>query len=102
MYRLALTKLDILDGLPEIKIAIGYKHNGEKLESFPASMNVLENVEVEYVTFPGWNTPIVSCRTFESLPENAKKYVLYIEEFLGVPVKYIGVGKEREAIIIRD
>jgi adenylosuccinate synthase len=48
-------------------------------------MNVLENVEVEYVTFQGWMTPISACRTFESLPENAKKYVLFIEEFLGVP-----------------
>jgi adenylosuccinate synthase len=48
-------------------------------------MNVLENVEVEYVTFQGWMTPICACRTFDALPENAKKYVLFIEEFLGVP-----------------
>ena len=65
-------------------------------------MNVLENVEVEYVSFEGWKTPISSCRTFDSLPENAKKYIKFIEDYLGVPVKYIGVGKEREAIIVVD
>lgn len=48
-------------------------------------MNILENVEVEYVTFAGWKTSISECRTFESLPENAKKYVKYVEEFLKVP-----------------
>ena len=48
-------------------------------------MNILENVEVEYVTFEGWKTSISECRTFESLPENAKKYVKYIEDFLKVP-----------------
>lgn len=85
---LALTKLDILDGLSEIKVAVAYKHKGQKLESFPASMNVLEGVEVEYETFPGWQTPISSCRTFESLPANAQKYVKFIEDFLGVPGIY--------------
>lgn len=91
---LAITKLDILDGLKEIKVAVAYKHNGKKLDSFPASMNVLENVEVEYVTFPGWMTSIGHCRTFDALPENAKKYLNFIEEFLKVPSKFfLGVLK---------
>jgi adenylosuccinate synthase len=62
-------------------------------------MDVLAKVEVDYVTFEGWKTSISDCRTFESLPENAKKYLNFIETFLEVPVKYIGVGKEREAVI---
>jgi len=100
--QLAITKLDILDGLQEIKVGVSYKHNGKVLDSFPASMNVLENVEVEYVTFPGWMTSISHCRTFSELPENAKKYLKFIEDTLQVPIKYIGVGKEREAIVIVD
>ena len=86
---MALTKLDILDGLAEIKIAVAYKHKGETLESFPASMNVLENVDCEYVSFEGWKTSICACRTFDELPANAKKYVKFIENFLGVPGKIL-------------
>lgn len=82
---LALTKLDILDQLKEIKVAVSYSYNGQKLDSFPSSMHVLEKVEVEYLTFEGWMTNISECRTFESLPENARKYVKFIEEFLEVP-----------------
>lgn len=97
--KLAITKLDVLDQLAEIKIAVAYKYNGEILDSYPASMEILEKVEVEYKTFAGWNTSISKCRDLASLPENAKIYVKFIEEFLNVPVKYIGVGKEREAVI---
>ena len=50
-------------------------------------MNILENIEVEYVTFEGWKVPISECRTFEALPENAKKYLKFIEQFLEVPSK---------------
>lgn len=97
--KLAITKLDILDQLAEIKIAVSYTYNGEVLESVPSSMSIMEKVEVEYKTFPGWKSDISKCRTWDSLPENAKNYLKFIEEFLEVPVKYIGVGKEREAII---
>jgi adenylosuccinate synthase len=97
--KLAITKLDILDQLPEIKIAVSYKYKGEVLDSLPASMSILEKVEVEYKTFSGWMSDISKCRTWEALPENAKVYLKFIEDFLEVPIKYIGVGKEREAII---
>ena len=85
--QLAITKMDILDQLKEIKVGVAYRYKGELLDSFPASMNVLENVEVEYVTFPGWMTSISKCRTFDELPENAKKYLKFIEETLQVPSK---------------
>jgi len=99
--QIALTKLDILDQLKEIKIAVGYSYKGQKLESYPANMAVVENVEVEYKTFAGWMTDISKSRDYDELPKNAQIYIEFIEEYLGVPVTYIGVGKEREAVIIR-
>lgn len=65
-----LTKLDILDDFPEIKVAVGYRHpvTKETIEGFPADLALLEKVEVEYVTFKGWVQPIGHCRSFEELP----------------------------------
>ncbi|KAG8444535.1 hypothetical protein GDO86_009627 [Hymenochirus boettgeri] len=96
---LALTKLDILDAFSEIKIGVSYKLDGRNIPHFPANQEVLHKVEVEYVTLPGWKTDISSVRNFHELPENAKKYVQFVEETLGVPIKWIGVGKSRESII---
>lgn len=99
--RICLTKLDVLDTFPEIRIAVGYSVAGKKLASFPSDMAVLEKVEVEYITLPGWNADITAARKFEDLPENCQKYVLTIESLLGVPVTWIGVGPARDAIIVR-
>uniref|UniRef100_A0A671SAV6 Adenylosuccinate synthetase n=1 Tax=Sinocyclocheilus anshuiensis TaxID=1608454 RepID=A0A671SAV6_9TELE len=96
---LALTKLDILDVLPEIKVGVAYKVDGEIIPHFPANQEVLQKVEVQYETLPGWKTDTSAARTFEELPENAQKYACYIEDHLGVPVKWIGVGKSRESMI---
>uniref|UniRef100_A0A8C8IFE4 Adenylosuccinate synthetase n=1 Tax=Oncorhynchus tshawytscha TaxID=74940 RepID=A0A8C8IFE4_ONCTS len=96
---LALTKLDILDVLPEIKVGVSYSVDGENIPNFPANQEVLQSVEVQYATLPGWNSDTSAIRTFDELPENAQKYVRYIEEHLGVPVKWIGVGKSRESMI---
>ena len=65
-----LTKLDILDGFPEIKVAVSYRHpeTKEKIEGFPADLTLLEKVEVEWVTFEGWVGPIGHCRSFSELP----------------------------------
>ena len=64
-------------------------------------MQDFDNIEVEYVTLPGWKSPIGDCRTFKDLPENAKKYVQTIETHLGKPIRWIGVGQARAAIIER-
>ncbi|XP_053315107.1 adenylosuccinate synthetase isozyme 2 [Spea bombifrons] len=98
---LALTKLDILDVFPEIKVGVSYKIEGKTIPHFPANQEVLNKAEVEYETLPGWNKDTSNARTFEELPENAKKYVQFIEETLGVPIKWIGVGKSRESMIQR-
>ncbi|KAG7492914.1 hypothetical protein MATL_G00020240 [Megalops atlanticus] len=96
---LALTKLDILDVFSEIKVGVAYKVNDELIPHVPANQEVLQKVEVQYETLPGWSTDTSAARTFEELPENAQKYVHYIEEHLQVPVKWIGVGKSRESMI---
>ncbi|CAF1289956.1 unnamed protein product [Adineta ricciae] len=97
---LCLTKLDTLDELAEIKVATTYKRNGVELTSFPASVDTMHDIDVEYVTFPGWRGRSTSeCRTFNSLPHNARLYVQFIEQYLGVPVKWIGVGKDRMAML---
>jgi len=94
---ICLTKLDVLDDLETIKIGIGYKN----LTSFPASLKVFEDVEVEYLELPGWQQSTKNCRKFKELPENCQAYVRKLEEILEVPIKYIGVGPKREETIVR-
>ncbi|XP_047096819.1 adenylosuccinate synthetase isoform X1 [Schistocerca piceifrons] len=96
---ICVTKLDILDTLPEIKIAVAYKKKGKELNYFPSSISELASVEVEYETLPGWQKSIEDVREYDKLPLNAKRYIERIEECLGVPIKWIGVGKGRESII---
>lgn len=96
---IALTKLDILDVLPEIKIGVSYRLNGKELHHFPTNTAELAAVEVDYITMPGWLTSTEDVRSFDDLPENARKYVELIEEKLELPVRWIGVGKERDSMI---
>lgn len=69
------------------------------MDYFPASISDLSNVEVEYVTLPGWEKCTEGVRDFKELPENAQAYVRYIENQLEIPVDWVGVGKGRESII---
>lgn len=98
---LNLTKLDVLDELSEIKIATKYMLEGKELQSFPASLDDLERVQVEYETLPGWKQSLKDVTSWDALPENAKKYVLRLEELLGCPIKYVGVGQRRDQLITR-
>ncbi|KYK59117.1 adenylosuccinate synthetase [Drechmeria coniospora] len=98
---LNLTKLDVLDTFETIKIAIAYKVDGEELDSYPADLDILERAEVVYHEMPGWQTPITNAKTYDDLPKKARDYVEYIEKFVGVKIKYIGTGPEREAMIQR-
>lgn len=93
---LNITKLDILDKLPEIKVGVKYLVDGKELSGFPADLDLLAKVDVEYVTLPGWNTPIVDVTSYDALPENCRKYIEFIETFLGVPVEWIGLGPGRD------
>ncbi|KAI9740317.1 MAG: hypothetical protein M1834_004896 [Cirrosporium novae-zelandiae] len=99
---LNLTKLDILDDFEELKIATHYTIDGKVLPSFPANLDTLARVEVVYETLPGWKSPTTGVKTFEQLPENARKYVEFVEKFIGVKVQYIGTGPDRESMIDRS
>ena len=98
----ALTKTDILDKLDEIKIGVNYKRNGVVMDHYPSNVYQYEGVEVEYITMPGWKTSISKARKFEDLPINAQNYILKIEELLGVPMRWVGVGPDRDSMILRD
>ncbi|CAF9922551.1 MAG: hypothetical protein GOMPHAMPRED_002607 [Gomphillus americanus] len=98
---LNLTKLDVLDTFETIKIAIAYKVNGQEVDSYPADLKILEQAEVVYHEMPGWQAPTINAKTYYDLPKRARDYVEYIEKFVGVKIKYIGTGPDREAMIQR-
>ncbi|TRY96271.1 hypothetical protein DNTS_001503 [Danionella cerebrum] len=96
---IALTKLDILDILDEIKVGVAYKINGKRIPYFPANMEVLHKVDVEYETFPGWKSDTSGARRWNDLPPKAQNYIRFVENHIGVPIKWVGVGKSRECMI---
>ncbi|MDO5302179.1 MAG: adenylosuccinate synthase [Tissierellia bacterium] len=98
---LALTKLDVISYLEEVPVITGYKLGDEILTEFPYTP-LLDEVEPVYETLPGWKQDISHARKFEDLPQEAQDYVLYLEEAMGVPMRYISVGPEREALIVRE
>jgi adenylosuccinate synthase len=98
---LCLTKLDVLSGLDEIQVCMGYKLNGKDVRYADVDAYGLDEVELVYKKVKGWKEDISKARSFDDLPANAQSYVKMIEESAGAPVKWIGVGPEREATIRR-
>ncbi|MBN2694432.1 adenylosuccinate synthase [bacterium] len=99
---IALTKLDILSSLDEIKICTSYSYNGEKLAYFPNDSLMLSKVECEYQDCEGWNVPIGDIKTFSDLPENAKRYIELLETLLEIPIEIISLGPDRDKTIVRN
>lgn len=100
---IALTKLDVLSGLPTLKIATAYDCNGERFDRVPASVPALTQAQPVYEELEGWTEDLSGARTFEELPVAARKYISRIEELTGTPVTLISVGAERdETILLRD
>lgn len=97
---MAITKLDVLGGIKELKICTAYNYKDERLDAFPVSLKVLEACKPIYETLPGWDEDISDLRRFEDLPVNVKGYLKRIEELTGVPVQIISVGPGREQTII--
>lgn len=98
---LAINHVDTIGKLDNIKLCVAYKKDGEIVKSFPSSLKELEKCTPVYEEFEGWQgTDISNVRTFEGLPENAKRYLRRIEEIVGVQIKFVGVGKEREETIV--
>ncbi len=97
---LAITRLDILDEMPKIKMCVGYTIDGVEIKQIPASLKTLGRVKPVFEEFNGWLTDITHCHSFEELPVNAKKYVQRISEVAGVPLGIISVGPNRNQTIV--
>lgn len=98
-----MTKLDVLDGLEKIKVATHYELNGKKLEgSMPARLEDLAQCEVRYVELDGWKEDLSKMGSYEELPSNAKSYLKFIEEQVGVPITWIGNGPKREQMLVKE
>lgn len=97
---LAITRLDILDQMPKIKMCVGYKIGDEVIKQIPASLNILAKCEPIYEEFEGWMTDISGIRKYEELPENARKYLERLSEVAGVELGIVSVGPNREQTIV--
>ena len=100
---IALTKLDVLDELDEIKICVEYELNGKKINYLPAATEDQFNIKPIYKSFPGWKTNTRGIRNMKDLPENAKKYIFALEDFIGAKISSISTSPERDdTILIED
>jgi adenylosuccinate synthase len=99
----ALTKLDVLDTLDEIKVCIGYKLNGKMCESLPAVSQDLRSVEPVYATLPGWKSSTLGTTEINSLPTNARRYIEFLSQQIGTEIGLVSTGPERmQTIIVQD
>ena len=97
---IALTKLDVLDELDEIKICIKYNLDGKEVDHFPAAVEDQLKIKPIYKTFPGWKISTKGIKNIEELPQNAKKYVFAIEDFIGAKISSISTSPERKDTIL--
>ena len=100
LTELFITKLDVLSGLEELNLCVGYKNNNEVITDYPFDQNILNTAEPIYQTFDGWTDDISTVKSFEDLPDNAQSYIKAIEDFIEVPITFISVGPERTENII--
>ena len=99
---MAITKLDVLDDLDEIKICTAYEYEGKTIEHFPPEIKALENCTPVYETHPGWKEDTSGITDYDKMPEKAKAYLERVEELAGVPIKIVSVGPGREATMIKE
>tara|TARA_Y200000002_G_scaffold144705_1_gene119648 strand:- start:22 stop:975 length:954 start_codon:yes stop_codon:yes gene_type:complete len=97
---IALTKLDVLDELDEIKICVQYDLDGKKIDYLPASVEDQLKIRPIYKIYPGWKAPTNGIKNIEELPENAKKYIYAVEDFIGTKISSISTSPEREDTIL--
>ena len=98
---LNINHLDTIGNFDKIKVCVAYDVNGVQTEDFTTNLKVLNQAKPVYVELDGGWGKISDCKTFEELPENAQKYIQFIENYIGIPAKFIGTGAEREAMIVR-
>lgn len=97
--QIAITKIDILSGLKEIKVCVGYKLNGKSVPYSGCGYNELSTLTPVYKTLPGWSEEIAGITKFKDLPKNCQDYIKFIENFIGIPIKLISTGPAREEYI---
>ncbi|WP_374432754.1 adenylosuccinate synthase [Inhella sp.] len=97
---LCLTKLDVLDGLSEVKMAVGYKLNGQTTDILPLDPDEIAACEPIYESFPGWTETTFGATAWDALPANARAYLRRIEEVIGVPIAMVSTGPDREHTIV--
>jgi adenylosuccinate synthase len=103
IHGIALTKLDVLDGIEEIKVGVGYMLDGKRIEYFPAAEEAQKRVEPIYESFEGWKDSTAGARSWAQLPAQAIKYVKYLEELIECPVALLSTSPERDdTILMRD
>jgi adenylosuccinate synthase len=98
---LALTKLDVLDGLPEVRICVGYKTSSGVVSEFPADLRLLAAAEPQYETLPGWQAPTRGATDFAQLPAEAQRYIRRLEDVSGVECAIISTGSDRNETIVK-
>lgn len=98
---LAIMKLDVLEELKTIRLCTGYKYKGKLFRDFPHDYEVLCGAKPVYEEMPGWQKPLGAIREFSRLPVQARAYIKRLEALVGVPIKYISIGSERDEIIVR-
>ena len=103
MTALTITKLDVLSGLETLRVAVRYRsREGALLDSFPYHQSILHGAEPEYEDLPGFEANLEECRSAEDLPREAREYLDYIAEFVGVPIRLVGVGPGRDQVVWLD
>jgi adenylosuccinate synthase len=98
---LAITKLDVLDILDEIKVCTAYRYQGETIEEIPADVDVLQECQPVYEILPGWKSHINQIRKYDELPLPAKNYLEYLESKIQVPISLVSVGPMRDRTIFK-
>lgn len=101
LTELALTKMDILSGLPELPVCVSYEMEGETVSEFPSQTGNFGAMKPRYEMLPGWTGNIMGATTYADLPKEAQDYIAYIEKFVGVPVKIVSTGPAPEHTIVR-
>lgn len=99
LTELVVTKLDVLSGLAALKICVAYRADGQELRELPFGPAELGQFEPIYLELPGWSQDVMDVRRWEDLPEQARAYVLQVEDLCGVPVRMVSVGPERDQVI---
>jgi len=102
MTSAAITKLDVLDAFDEIKICVGYKHNGKLYEELPSELSILEKAVPQYITMPGWKQSTAGIKKYDALPRNARNYLQKLCRLCGVKPAIISTGPRRDETIILD